>query len=334
MKKLLILIAVLSLCFGEEVNKTGTTAAKFLSIGPGSRAIAMGGAYSSMVDDATAMYWNPAGLARLKNIEIFINHTNWIADIYYDYIGLVIPMRHLGNFGVNLTYVSIGEMDVTMQSSDDEFTGETFNSRQFALAVSYGLNLTDRFSIGFNGKYISEGIWNSKARGAAIDVGTLFDTPFGFRLGASIANFGPKMKMSGVDLTVLADAYPEIEGNNGQINALLDTDSFDLPMILRVGVSDDVTFGSSRLTWSVDANSPNDNTNYLNAGFELGLLNEMVFFRGGSKAIGMNDREEEHTLGGGIQYPMTYGGKFCVDYAYESMVHLGNIHKFSLRLYF
>ena len=45
------------------VNKTGTTAAKFLSIGVGSKAVGMGGAYTSIANDATAMYWNPAGVS-------------------------------------------------------------------------------------------------------------------------------------------------------------------------------------------------------------------------------------------------------------------------------
>ena len=46
--------------FSQTVSKTGTTAAQFLKIGIGARALAMGGAYSAVSDDATALYWNPA----------------------------------------------------------------------------------------------------------------------------------------------------------------------------------------------------------------------------------------------------------------------------------
>ena len=49
--------------FLHAVDKTGTTAAKFLSLGVGSKAVGMGGAFTSVANDATAMYWNPAGLS-------------------------------------------------------------------------------------------------------------------------------------------------------------------------------------------------------------------------------------------------------------------------------
>ncbi len=54
----------ISISFG--VDKTGTTAAKFLSIDIGARAVGMGGAFTSIANDATAMYWNPAGLSFYK----------------------------------------------------------------------------------------------------------------------------------------------------------------------------------------------------------------------------------------------------------------------------
>ena len=69
------------------VDKTGTTAAKFLSIGVGSKAVGMGGAYTSIADDATAMYWNPAGISFYNTREVYFNHSNWIADIAFDYFG-------------------------------------------------------------------------------------------------------------------------------------------------------------------------------------------------------------------------------------------------------
>ena len=67
------------------------------------------------------------------------------------------------------------------------------------------MNLTDRFSVGFNGKYIQEKIANNHAKGWALDIGTLFETPYGFRLGTSISNFGPIMRMTGDDLLVAVD---------------------------------------------------------------------------------------------------------------------------------
>ena len=56
--------------FSSSVSNVGTTAAAFLNIGVGSRANAMGGAFTAMADDATALYWNPAGLANLEMSEL------------------------------------------------------------------------------------------------------------------------------------------------------------------------------------------------------------------------------------------------------------------------
>ncbi|RPH91960.1 MAG: hypothetical protein EHM72_18130, partial [Calditrichaeota bacterium] len=51
--------------FSQNVTKVGTTAAGFLNIDVGARAIGMGGAYESVSDDAMSMYWNAAGIARI-----------------------------------------------------------------------------------------------------------------------------------------------------------------------------------------------------------------------------------------------------------------------------
>ena len=89
-------IKIIILCIGMVygVNKTGTTAAKFLSIEVGSNAVGMGGAYTSIANDATAMYWNPAGLSFHDTKEVYFNHANWIADISFDYFGITFPMNN------------------------------------------------------------------------------------------------------------------------------------------------------------------------------------------------------------------------------------------------
>ena len=68
-KSMFIILMGLSCIYA--VDKTGTTAAKFLSIGVGSKAVAMGGAFTSIADDATAMYWNPAGLSYFNTKELY-----------------------------------------------------------------------------------------------------------------------------------------------------------------------------------------------------------------------------------------------------------------------
>ncbi len=332
---LLIFVICAASVTAKTVTKTGTTAAKFLTIGVGSRANGMGDAFTALANDGTAMYWNPAGIANLERMEIVSNYCQWIADINIMYFGLVLPFNQYGTFGINATHLSAGEMEVTTEANP-EGTGEFFNSGSYAIGLTYAKTLTDRFLIGGNLKYINEYILNSSAGSVAIDIGTLFKSPFwGIRFGASISNFGGKMQITGEDLTVTKDIDETISGNNESVNAYLATDKFDLPLMLRVGLSGDI--GKSKMirtTWAVDAIHPNDNSEYINLGLEMGLLNDLIILRAGAKALYMKYRDENLSLGGGLNIPLANSIKFHVDYAYQSYHNLGQVHKYTLRIIF
>ena len=100
-----IFLILLSLLLG--VDKTGTSAAKFLSIGSGAKAVGMGGAYTSIADDASSMYGNPAGIARIDKMELYIDHSNWLVDIQYDYTGFILPLINSSALGLNFTSLSV-----------------------------------------------------------------------------------------------------------------------------------------------------------------------------------------------------------------------------------
>lgn len=327
-------IGISSLGFGQQVTKAGTTAAKFLSIPVGARALGMGGAFVSVANDASAMYWNPAGIARLSQPEVLLTHARWIADINYNYAGIVLPLSSLGTIGFNFTSLTMGEMERTTEEQPDG-TGEFFSAGSFAVGVSYGRNLTDWFSIGGNVKYVRETIWNSSASAFAVDIGTLFTTPFkGVKFGAGISNFGEKMRITGDDLLVQKDISPN-HGNNANINANLATDRFDLPLNLRIGLSYEPLVSEDQyLVIAVDASHPNDNSESINIGGEYSLFNRMLAIRGGYKAFGVSNSEERITLGGGIAYEVTPGVTAKIDYAYENFGRLSNIHKFAVSILF
>lgn len=320
---------------GEAVTKAGTTAAKFLTIGVGARANGIGDAFVSIANDATAMYWNPAGIAQLKQMEFITNYSQWIADINLTFMGLVIPLQQYGTLGFSVTHMGVGEMEVTTETNP-EGTGEMFNSGSYTIGLTYSKILTDRFFLGSNVKYINEYIMNCGAGTFAIDIGTLFISPFkGIRFGASISNFGGKMQMTGSDLLVTKDIDETIYGNNESVNAYLATDEFDLPLLLRVGLSGD--FGNPkfiRTTWAIDAIHPNDNSEYLNMGVEMGFWDDVLILRAGMKSIFMDYRDERLSLGGGIHLTLANNIKLFVDYAYQSYHYLNQVHKYTMRIVF
>jgi hypothetical protein len=318
----------------QEVTKAGTTSAKFLSIPVGARAVGMGGAFVAVANDASAMYWNPAGIARLDRSEALFTHSDWIADINFNYGGVVLPIEGLGTVGVSLTALSMDDMERTTVDQPDG-TGQFFSAGSFAVGLSYGRTLTEWFSIGGTVKYVNEHIWNSSATGMGVDIGTLFTTPFrGVTFGASIANFGQKLRIHGDDLIVQNDISP-INGNNPNINAELSTDDFELPLILRIGFAyEAVKTDDHQLTLVVDAVHPNDNQESVDLGGELAGFRKTLFLRGGYRGLFNPSSEEQFTIGGGFNYHIDKSLNLKIDYAYEQFGRLSNVHKFAVGLVF
>ena len=86
MKKYLASVFILTLVVCGSANaqvsgltKTGLSAATFLSIEVGPRSKAMGGAFVGVADDVSAIYWNPACLAKLPYNSLMFSHNEWIA---------------------------------------------------------------------------------------------------------------------------------------------------------------------------------------------------------------------------------------------------------------
>jgi len=319
---------------GKSVSKVGTTAAPFLEIGVGPRAVGMGGAFAGMADDATALYWNPGGISRLPRPELILQHTNWLAGLSFDYVGFVLPISGFGSLGGSITLLGSDDMPVRTEVLPGG-TGERFNVADLALQISYGLNLTDRFSIGFNGKFIQQRIWKERATGFAVDVGTLFTTGLnGLRIGAVLTNFGTDMKMSGEDLVVKHDIDPTQMGNNDQIFAELRTDAWPLPLNFQVGVAMELwQTNNTRLSVAADAIHPVDNTESMNFGAEF-AWRKNFFLRGGYRNAFLRDGEEGMTFGAGVATRFLGNFRIQIDYAYADFGRLQNAQRVSLGLQF
>lgn len=320
--------------FKTNVSKRGTTAATFLSIGQSARAIGMGSAFVGVVNDVSSIYWNPAGLTKAEGGQIMVDHTKWIAGTEYNFFAVSYNIGDLGTVGVSFTGSNIGDMKVTT-IEEPWGTGEVFSATDMAISLAYALQLTDRFSIGFNPKFVYQGIWKMSASAFAIDMGVQYVTPFDDAiLAMSISNFGTEMRLLGQSNLVLYDPDPYTTGNNNKIPAYLETKDWALPLTFRVGVAyNPIRTANHRLTFAFDALHPSDDYESVNLGFEYGFQ-DFLFLRAGYKSLFLDDSEESYALGFGLKKNLMGNVAIKVDYAYQDFGRLNNIQKFSLTVSF
>ncbi len=335
-----LLLVVFLLLFGsasmaQDVKKVGTSAATFLKIPVGARGISMGGAFVSIADDPSALYWNPGGLSRIEKYSLMVDHSPWLPGLSFNFIGLVMPLESFGTLGISVTSLSTAEMDVTTPANPMG-TGEKFDAASMVAGVSYGRKLTDRFTIGGTVKYVNERIMNCSATGLGVDLGTIYNTPLsGLRMGFSVSNFGTKMQMDGEDLNVRVDIDPSQLGNNQSVVGRLKTDSFDLPLIMRLGLSYDAWQAeNTRVTVAADGINPNDNAQFLNVGAEAAFLGEMLIISGGFSELFLEDREKGLTMGASFNPNIISGVGLNVGYAFQSFQHLPDVNRFTLTVSF
>ncbi|MFA5833213.1 MAG: PorV/PorQ family protein [Bacteroidota bacterium] len=326
---LLVVMFMMNIAHAQIVRtttKVGTTVAQFLKIGAGARSVAMGGSAAAMDGDVYAIYWNPGSLARLKTPgETSFNHTQWLADIDYNYVASGLTIDGVGTLGLSVTSVTMPE-EIVRTEINPEGDGRRWSYSAFSMGLSYARSLTDRFSIGFTAKYIREGIWNMSSSGFAFDIGTIYTTTFnGLKIGASISNFGTKMRLDGQDISF--NNYPTGEQGQGpqNIQSLYKTEAYDIPLQFRIGLAMDVlTMDAIRATASVDATHPNDNVEYVNSGVEV-AYDEMFFARVGYNSLFNENSEQGLTWGVGFNFQITNLNGIKVDYAFADHGRLNDV---------
>jgi len=294
----------------------------------------MGGAYVSVINDASALYWNPGIISRLGHSSVSFTHTRWFIDTDYNWAGVVLNMGSGNAFGLNLAILDYGDEEVTTVHEPDG-TGERWSAQDLYAAISFARNLTDRFSIGGSVKIIQQKIYNETATGYAMDIGLLYITRFnGMRLGMSITNYGTDMRMDGKDLIHSYDIDPYNQGNNPNISSKLRTSDWPLPLFYRVGVSMDVLrMSETAFMLSTDAVIPSDNSTVMNVGGEFNW-NELIFIRAGYKSLMREESQEGLTAGVGFRYMIPGLGKVSFDYAYNDYGLLQEIHVLGLGISF
>lgn len=281
-------------------NDAGTSAAQFLKLGAGARAEGMGEAFAGAADDVTAVYWNPAGLARVQNRSFSVMHAVWFEDISYDWVGYACRAGNSGVFGLSGQYVSYG----ALQAYDDTgLEGGSFSPHDMALTVSYARKLRS-CALGVNVKYISSQIKES-ASAVAGDIGVQY-APAGSRLswGLAVQNMGTNIKMI--------------------------TAEDPLPVNIKVG-----GVYAIRPHWmlALDINAPEDNDMIVGAGTEY--RHDIGRAMSAVGRIGYNTRSLDtgglNGLSAGCGF--TYQD-YTIDYAFVPYGDLGATHRVSFGIKF
>lgn len=340
--------------WSQEFAKVGTAGAQFLKIGVGARGAAMGEAYDATCNDASSIFWNPAGLAFVKNNSALFSHANWLAGIRHEAGAFAHSLGSLGVVGVSFIHLNSGDIEETTVEMQ-EGTGEYFTASNLMLGASFARMLTDRFSIGGNIKYIEESLADEKATAWGVDIGLLYYTGFkSLRLGMSIRNFGPELQFSGTfkdydNGTWVVDTAT----GKPQQKAYL---PYHLPMTFKISLAYDlVEKQNTFLTLAADLAHPNDNVEKLNIGAELKLMRVLALRAGYTGLIGIMNREDSETenldepnevtytvnnytqnLGAGIglMLKMPSMGEFNFDYSYTDFGVLDWVHRMSVTLSF
>ena len=270
----------------------GTTSGEFLKLGIGERAVGMGGAFSSIVDNVTAVYWNPAGLAQLTTQEISAMHMNYLVEIKSDYLGYAHPLG-LGSLGLQLSVLYLKDE----RWVDNSGPAGTFWDYEGVLGVGYGAWVNSRLSLGATLKGFYSKLDSDEVKCFGADIGGLYRTGIsGLNIGAVVQNISAGMV---------------------------------LPLNLKVGVSYRM-FGSNLIVAS-DLNVPYGGRSSLNMGGEYWYVpvekwGLKVATRLGFDTFGLEGFDVMSAICAGLGFQWK---GYAMDYAWVPYGQLGNTHRIS-----
>jgi hypothetical protein len=317
---ILIIVGVISVSSSRAqlmpvlgAQRAGTAGVQFLKIGVGARAGAMGESFVALADDASALYWNPAGISQFDVNQVMFSHTAWLADVQHEFLGVVYHLSPDDAVGLSLTTLHTDDMPVTteLQPLGD---GTYFRYGDLAVGLTYSRKMTSQFSFGGTIRYFEETLDVLKMRGTVIDLGTYYWTGLGsLRFSAVVSNFGNQVSPTGTVRLLDGASASQFQ-------------EFSPPTVFRFGFAvEPFQTESNSITTSLQLNHPNDNSENLSMGAEYQYM-KTFFVRGGYK---MNVDEEGFSFGVGFAASMN-PLSLSLDYGYAPFRNLGGIHRITM----
>ena len=310
MKKFLtVSLVTLTLAQFSWAAGKGTSGGQFLRVGAGARAMGMAGAFSSLADDATAIYWNPAGMSILDKREVSLSYNAYFKDTSSQFASYAHPTSN-GAVGIGMTLFSVKDIDHRTAGAGDSDTPDlgSFNTQDMALSLGYA----SRFEMGESKlhygaalKYISSDLETEKAATGALDLGMLyrFHDEAGLGFSVSVLNLGGELKFDG-------------EGD-------------PLPLTVKPGISFRKDLGRMKLNAVLDSDILlNDDKAYVQPGFELWVAPSVALRTG--YQFGRGDGAGSGVAAGlGVKV-----SRVMIDYAFVPYGDLGDTHRMSVGMKF
>ena len=261
----LALAAVVLAAAPATAANDGGVPGGFLRYGASARSLALGNAVTGLADDAATSYWNPAGYASLRTMELSAMGASLGMDTQYGFATLGLPTEHWGTFALSGTYTTSGEFHRTDLFTDLD---ETFSEDEGIFSLSWAKAL-GRLSFGFAVKSVSQDIGGATGSGTGLDVGAHYRPHRALGLGVAIQNVvAPK-------LTLVSDEE-------------------ELPRSVRAGLALSVFQG--RLQMTTDAVK----TRWMDTSYRMGL--EMWPLRAVALRAGYDGEKEQWAAGAGVRW--------------------------------
>lgn len=156
-----------------------------LDVDIGTRAVGMGGAFTGIAQDASAMYWNPAGLANVNMIEADLAYDKWILDSSFQYANAALPVGY-GTIAAEFMYMDFGSFEQRDNYGVD--LNKSLSSSNIIGGIGYGCHVADFMSAGIAAKFVNLAIDTENISGILLDIGLLARTGDIFTFGLDLQN--------------------------------------------------------------------------------------------------------------------------------------------------
>lgn len=209
------LLAVAATAQAQLVQRTITTAVPILTLSPDARASALGEAGAATSPDANSAYFNPGKLGFVPyKYSVAASYSPWLRNITDDmslsYLSGYTKIGQRSAFSGSLMYFDLGTIDYR---NGNNIPQGSFNPKEYAVSVSYGLQLTDNFGVGISARYVRSNLVGTAngndarpGNAAAVDLGGYYakDVTIGTGLyniafGGSITNIGNKITYNDIE---------------------------------------------------------------------------------------------------------------------------------------